>query len=294
MPPSLPAVNRIVLFTAVERLALGLRRLGLGALVDRLRRFAERALGRFTATLDGLLVTGVAAYHSGYVRELKAGRESYSTELLVEALPLGGTAVDGGAHLGYITLQAARAVGPAGRVYAFEPNPDTHGLLVENIRANGFEDRIVAPRTALADRDGRTAFFVAVAGDESGLHPGAGARRIDVGLTRADHVLPTDAVVDVVKLDVEGGEIGALLGMDGLLRRASADAKLFVECNPEALTRLGGDARRLVEVVRRLGFEPRVIDEEHRRLRPVGDTVEVESYVNLLCERTSGSASSPL
>src|SRR5688572_8568167 len=38
-------------------------------------------------------------------------------------LPPGGTFLDVGAHAGYFSLLASTLVGPAGHVYALEPNP---------------------------------------------------------------------------------------------------------------------------------------------------------------------------
>ncbi len=45
--------------------------------------------------------------------------------------------VDVGANIGYYTALGARAVGPAGHVYALEPAPDTVGQLRRTVAANG-------------------------------------------------------------------------------------------------------------------------------------------------------------
>ena len=49
----------------------------------------------------------------------------------------GSTVFDLGANIGFYTLMVGAAVGPSGRVYAFEPNPKTFELLTANVRANG-------------------------------------------------------------------------------------------------------------------------------------------------------------
>lgn len=50
----------------------------------------------------------------------------------------GLTVVDVGANIGLYTALAARAVGPAGRVIALEPEPETFGFLMQTIAANAF------------------------------------------------------------------------------------------------------------------------------------------------------------
>src|SRR6516164_3603227 len=51
--------------------------------------------------------------------------------------------VDVGANIGSHTINAARLVGRTGSVFAFEPDPDTCGVLVENIRSNGLLNVVV-------------------------------------------------------------------------------------------------------------------------------------------------------
>jgi tRNA A58 N-methylase Trm61 len=45
----------------------------------------------------------------------------------------GDTVIDGGAHSGKHTIPMARAVGSAGRVFAFEPSPEPYGRLSKNL-----------------------------------------------------------------------------------------------------------------------------------------------------------------
>ena len=70
---------------------------------------------------------------------------------VVAALKLrpGQTACDVGAGPGYFTLRLARAVGPAGRVYAVDVEPKILDALRERLAASGL--RNVTPVLALAD-----------------------------------------------------------------------------------------------------------------------------------------------
>src|ERR1700691_4129263 len=61
----------------------------------------------------------------------------------------GQRAIDVGANYGVYTLSIAKAVGPTGAVWAFEPASSTAGFLEQGIAANGFS-QIVLERSALS------------------------------------------------------------------------------------------------------------------------------------------------
>src|SRR5918912_4362355 len=63
------------------------------------------------------------------------------------------TAVDVGANVGVYTVVLARAVGPEGRVLAFEPGPENVRRLEENLARNRLEN-VDVHAIALADRAG--------------------------------------------------------------------------------------------------------------------------------------------
>src|SRR5690349_11940457 len=105
-------VDRTIVFKRLEQGGAVLRRAGLGRFVAAARRVAERRMGRFEMVVDGLSLTGIVGLHLQYVEELVAGaREDYLMTLFRSAAVPGATVLDVGAHLGYMTLQAARAVG---------------------------------------------------------------------------------------------------------------------------------------------------------------------------------------
>src|SRR5262249_14626196 len=60
--------------------------------------------------------------------------ESYETKLIRQLVKRGMIAVDVGANIGYYTLLLSDLVGPEGKVFAFEPDPGNHALLVKNIK----------------------------------------------------------------------------------------------------------------------------------------------------------------
>jgi FkbM family methyltransferase len=194
--------------------------------------------------------------------------------------------LEGGAHIGYVTLQAARAVGPHGRVICFEPNPRTIPVLERNVAANGFQERVRIVRAALGSVPSRAELHLTEGGDASSLHgEGGTADVVVVDVTTADSAVSAPAAVDVVKLDVEGAEVEALRGMRALLDRSAPGPVLFVECHPDLLRAAGTSEGELVSLLDELDFEVRWIDEAGRRLRRLDEREGTEGYVNLCCRR---------
>ena len=72
----------------------------------------------------------------------------------LSVLRAGDVALDIGAHIGFFTMQLARAVGETGHVYAFEPLESNASLLARSIAENGFGSRVTLERQAASDRDG--------------------------------------------------------------------------------------------------------------------------------------------
>jgi FkbM family methyltransferase len=239
------------------------------------------------ASIGGLTIGGVTAGHERYLDALGRGRkEPYTAELFARSVRSGGTVVDGGAYLGFYTLVAARRVGGEGTVIAFEPNPDTFEILSRNVRANGFERRVVPLCLGLGRTASRRRFYLG-GGDESKsslFRPERWRAVTETECTSLDDALGERAV-DVVKLDLEGGEVDALRGMRRTLAK-SPDPRLIVECNPSALARAGTSRRALLRELERGGFEVAAIDDADWSLLPV-DAADIRSdgHVNLYCRR---------
>ena len=277
---------KLAILTVLESLAGTARRLGLGPLVDRLAPLVARPFEHFELDVDGVVLAGTELAHLHYVRELKEhGRERTFVRLLAEAVPVGGVVLEGGAHLGFVTVHAAQAVGPNGRVITFEANPTVLAVLHENLVANGVADRVEVVPKALGEGAGRTRFYVSGGGEMSSLFaPPVESEPVDVEIVRADEVV--SGPVDVVKLDIEGGELAALRGMEGLLDGAMSPRTLFLECNPESLERAGTSAEELLAWLAAHGYEVEWIDEARGRAVPLSEPW-TEAYVNLRCSRAA-------
>jgi FkbM family methyltransferase len=274
---------KLATLTVLESLAGQARRLGLGSLVDRLAPLVSRPFERFELDVDGVRLTGTDLAQLHYVRELQEdGRERTFVRLLAEAVPEGGTVLEGGAHLGFVTVHAARAAGPDGRVVAFEPDASVRPVLQRNLQVNGIADRVEVVPKALGEARGNAWLFAS--GDTSNLFGPAltGVPSVEVEVVRADEEL--SAPVDVVKLDLEGAEPAALRGMSGLLAGDRPPRTIFVECHPELLEKAGSSTEELLGILTGHGYEVEWIDERAGRTAPLSEPWP-HAYVNLCCRR---------
>jgi FkbM family methyltransferase len=274
--------RKLVILGALERVAAGARRVGLGSIVDRLAPRVARPFERFVLDVDGVRLGGANLAQIHYVRELvEHGRERTLVRLLTEAIPDGGTVLEGGAHLGYVTIHAAKAVGPSGRVIAFEPNPDVQPVLLENLAANGVAGRVVLVPKALGAATTKARFYPS--DDVSSLLDLAyETEPVEVEVVRAEEEVK--APVAVVKLDIEGGELAALQGMQRLLAGPDAPGALFVECFPRLLEAAGSSRDELVALLEGHGYLVEWIDEEAGDVAPLSKPW-TDEYVNLRCTR---------
>ncbi|MCW2969034.1 MAG: FkbM family methyltransferase [Solirubrobacterales bacterium] len=164
-----------------------------------------------------------------------AGRgEPQVEQAYLELLRPGDVVYDVGANIGWYSLLAARVVGPAGRVLAFEPSLENALFAQQNAAVNGLDNITVVP-AALTDRDGWMTFLQggSVEGrlekDDSAAQAERRASRnmrfegrTQVPVTTLDSWLAQtgEPPPSVVKIDVEGAEVGVLRGMEQTLRGA--------------------------------------------------------------------------
>ncbi|GAB4500986.1 MAG: hypothetical protein Fur0035_05270 [Anaerolineales bacterium] len=132
----------------------------------------------------------------------------------------GATVYDVGANIGYVSLLLAKRVGPAGRVFAFEPLPANLERIRQNVALNQLNNVTVVP-AAVTDQNGEVTFYVH---DSVGMGKAAGSAGRSNSVYRAEirvAALSLDEFIfgqgnpppQVVKMDIEGGEVLALPGM---------------------------------------------------------------------------------
>jgi FkbM family methyltransferase len=243
-----------------------------------------RGLQIWVNLFDGFVSFGV----------LQGNWENDEVDFMLSCLGPGDGVIDAGANIGVFTLQAARAVGEAGRVYAFEPMRTTFGMLERSVRANGFQDRCKLYNEGLGAASASGSFHLS----SHATNPGSSYISADASGDEAIQIRPIDAIayerpVRFIKIDVEGFEPHIIRGAVNTLRRHAP--VILTEFFPRSLREIGGiSGAGYVAMLEQLGYAMRVFT-EGREGEPVTSADAhrfdgVAEPLNLVCRPTSEPA----
>lgn len=188
------------------------------------------------------------------------------TRVISSLLRPGMSFVDAGANVGYYTLLASQLVGPEGHVYSFEPDNGVFDCLTRSVKTNNCSN-VSALNMALGDQNGLVSFHESER--ERGFVADLGAESLQVEQVSMDAFFRARnwPKVDIVKIDVEGGEESVLRGMRELVER-NRPLNIIVELNSRVRHGRGG-IQSLIKTIESLGFDSGHVIERDRSVRLV-------------------------
>jgi len=198
--------------------------------------------------------------------------ESYEKELMREHVRPGMTVADIGANIGYYTVQFANWTGAAGKVYAFEPDPDNYALLEKNIQSNGYQN-IHPYKLAISDKSGAGQLFISEdnRGDHRLFDTSQSRRRIPIETASLDDFSNKNQMkIDFIKMDIQGSEYVALRGMKKLIE-SNPSIVIFSEFSPIHLRACGTTPEDYLRCLKEFGLRARLINEAKRSLEEMND-----------------------
>ena len=171
----------------------------------------------------------------------------HSLEILLKP---GMNVFDVGACFGFLSMVAARMVGPAGMVIGFEPVAGNRLVFENNAEINGLKNLKLLPQ-ALCDYDGEMQFwltenpFVGALANLANEPPRAKGK-VTVEAKRMDTIFHEAALPapDLIKIDVEGAEASVLRGGE----------QTIGNFRPALLIELHGSSHAVVSELRRFGY----------------------------------------
>jgi FkbM family methyltransferase len=201
----------------------------------------------------------------------------------------GDVVYDIGANIGWYSLLAARKVGPGGKVIAFEPSVLNAAYLEQNAASNGLTN-VTVICAAVTDRDG-WATFLDRGSTEGRLDKDdceaqaqrRAARAVDYKRSFTVPVLTLDSWIaetgeqppNVLKIDVQGAEVGVLRGMTQTLRAAG----------PAVVLELHGTRSEVAD-------ELDSVEYEHAAIQSAGPTREAPWWAHVIARPRGARASS--
>ena len=158
--------------------------------------------------------------------------ERDSIRYLLKHLEPGSTAIDAGAHRGLYSYWLSRGVGPAGKVYGFEPQPETaefarafttafacHNVTIENMGLSDRSGRMGLVRSGADDGGAQ----LTADGNRSAIAGGRGdvvEEVIEVSTISLDEYCLEKSIdsIGFMKIDTEGHELAVFRGAAEVLR----------------------------------------------------------------------------
>lgn len=170
----------------------------------------------------------------------------------------GSIILDVGAQFGLYSMLAARHIGADGRVFAFEPSPETVAVLRRHLTNNGMNGRVEIVQAAVGPEEGEVTFYMA------GTHPSNTLAPTTVDPVKLTPVKVKAITVDgfcrqrqlkptILKIDVEGWELQVLRGATEVVQDPALT--ICVEMHPYAWESAGYTAADFTSFVEANGFE---------------------------------------
>jgi FkbM family methyltransferase len=198
--------------------------------------------------------------------------EPHITAVVGDRLREGDVFVDIGSNVGVMSFVAAKAVGSAGKVIGFEPNPTNAANYRRGIAANGFGN-VLLHNLAVSDRPCLITISPHTNGKATEGADPLGSSEV-VQAVALDDFLAHKPRIDFVKIDIEGYEMRAFAGMRKLLDRHKP--LMQIEFNPLCLKAQGGiDPRDFADVMFDLSRGPVQIVEHDRSLTRIDDAASL-------------------
>jgi FkbM family methyltransferase len=159
--------------------------------------------------------------------------EFYVKQILDDELKIDDVFVDIGANIGIYAVPYAKKIK---RIIAFEPDPKSAKLLLQSIQLNDAYN-IELRQKAVGSSRQRVRYYLSSVPMTSGMTMANEIlEELEVETTDLDTELLYESKVDWLLIDVEGSEIGVLVGAKKLLKQYSP--KIILECNKKNITKV--------------------------------------------------------
>lgn len=183
----------------------------------------------------------------------------------------GDVILDIGANVGLVSISLLKAQPEVGKIYAFEPLPDTFAKMKHNIELNGRLEKIHPVNVGMSDKMGEVVFFLPGAAEAASMQPNmdefymqesvdgqyTGVKKMDkvkCKVTTLDEYVAENNIdrINFIKIDVEGNEKNVLAGGADVLKKHHPI--VYCEMLRKHAARFGYHPNEIIEDMRKLGY----------------------------------------
>lgn len=204
--------------------------------------------------------------------------ESKNIALMKSIVKKGDYVIDIGANIGYFSVILANLVGQDGKVFAFEPDPTNFEILKKNVKLNNHKN-VECINKAVSNKNSKVKLFLSDMnnGDHRCYNPKDKnhCSHIECNAVKLDNFLKRKPI-NFVKLDVQGFEYYALIGMKKILDEPNL--KLIMEFWPKGINESGYTTKDIIDLLSSKGFK--LFDIEKSLEIPVDYNTLIEKYGN--------------
>lgn len=240
--------------------------------------------GRFTVSLDLAEHMQRRMFWMGYYN-------IHLVSFLDRIIEPGMTVIDVGANIGEISLVCANRVGPGGCVIAIEPIAGIADQLQRNVQDNGLQETVQVHRQGLAAQAGQLPIYASCGQTDGvefnqGLGSLYGNASVDRFVGVADITTLEDVAqrvgltrLDLLKIDIEGGELPCLQGGLNIVRRFLP--VIAVEVQEQACVAAGYQSRDILAFLQPLGYRFHRLEAQGRLVRI--EIADLRDYQDVIC-----------
>ena len=216
--------------------------------------------------------------------------EPEETKLCQVHIKAGMNVIDAGAYIGYYSILASKLVGDKGKVYSFEPSPECLELLYKNIEINECKNIRVFEK-ALMDKVDQSTFYLSpqnLSGstmfENYSTQGNIKDPQIEISTTTLDEEIG-DEKVDFIKMDIEGGEVKALAGMERIIDN-NPNLKMIIEVFPIGLDNVGSSLEEFIGFLQK-HFHLYIVGQRYDEvgLADIQEATRKTAVINIFCLR---------
>jgi len=203
-----------------------------------------------------------------YLKLLVTEHEGLATRIAKNEIKKGDTVLDLGAHIGYWTCLFAKLVGKTGKVFAFEPDPESFQILKKNVEINGYKN-VTLEQKAVGDKTQKTRLYKSYLATDNRIydtHENRDSIEIDV-VRLDDYFNGFEGEIDFIKSNIQGADFKAVQGMPSLIKK-SKNLKMMLEYCPFMLNEFGSDQKEFIDTLVKKEFMINTVHWADKKMKP--------------------------